>query len=155
MVLGAHIQAWRLSRGQSVADLAAKAGMTADSLDSIESGQLDPLASTLESLASAIGIPTAWLYTDPQHMKLLMTDPDEEASEPGVPQSIDEVTTRVLLGLQQDPELYMLLTVLLQNGDPKLLRAAEVNLRSLVKQSKQATVPWQSRPPGHFEPPND
>lgn len=33
--------------------------------------------------------------------------------------------------------------------------AAEVNLRSLLKQSRQATVPRQSRPPGHFEPPSD
>ncbi|TLY16734.1 MAG: XRE family transcriptional regulator, partial [Nitrospirae bacterium] len=35
------------------------------------------------------------------------------------------------------------------------LRAAEVSLQSLVKQSKQTTVPWQTRPPGHFEPPAD
>jgi hypothetical protein len=30
-----------------------------------------------------------------------------------------------------------------------------VNLRSLVKQAKQATIPWQNRPSGHFEPPSD
>ncbi|MFO0729744.1 MAG: hypothetical protein U0361_01885 [Nitrospiraceae bacterium] len=51
--------------------------------------------------------------------------------------------------------MFVLVTALLQSGDPKLLRAAEVSLRSLVKQAKQATVPWQSRPPGHFEPPSD
>ena len=54
-----------------------------------------------------------------------------------------------------DRSLYVLLTALMQAGDPKLLRAAEMSLRSLVKQSRQATVPWQQRPSGHFEPPND
>jgi transcriptional regulator with XRE-family HTH domain len=155
MALGSHIQAWRVARGQSVADLAAKAGLPAASLDSIESGQMDPMASTLESLASAIGIPTGWLYIDPQHLKLLLADPDEDAYEPDLPASIDAATTQVFVGLRRNPELYALLTALIQNGDPKLLRAAEVNLRSLVKQSKQAEVPWQSRPPGHFEPPSD
>ncbi|TKS60400.1 MAG: hypothetical protein EWM72_01438 [Nitrospira sp.] len=51
--------------------------------------------------------------------------------------------------------LYVLLTALIQAGDPKLLRAAEVSLRSLVKQSRQAAAPWQQRPSGHFEPPSD
>jgi hypothetical protein len=54
-----------------------------------------------------------------------------------------------------DRSLYVLLTALMQAGDPKLLRAAEVSLRSLVKQARQATVPWQQHPPGHFEPPSD
>ena len=48
-----------------------------------------------------------------------------------------------------------LLTSLLRHGEPKLLRAAEVNLRSLLKQARTSTVPWQNRPSGHFEPPND
>ncbi|WP_447969293.1 hypothetical protein [Nitrospira sp. M1] len=51
--------------------------------------------------------------------------------------------------------MYSLLTALLQNGEPKLLRAAEVNLKSLLKQAKTATVPWQNRIPGHFETPSD
>ena len=54
-----------------------------------------------------------------------------------------------------DRSLYVLLTAIMQSGEPKLLRAAEVNLQSLVKQAKQATIPWQNRPSGHFEPPND
>jgi len=38
---------------------------------------------------------------------------------------------------------------------PETVAAAEMSLRSLVKQSRQATVPWQQRPSGHFEPPSD
>jgi hypothetical protein len=65
------------------------------------------------------------------------------------------VTERILHGKQVDQELYVLLTSLLRHGEPKLIRAAEVNLRSLLKQARTATVPWQSRPSGHFEPPSD
>jgi hypothetical protein len=65
------------------------------------------------------------------------------------------VTDRILAGSRADRSLYVLLTTLMQAGDPKLLRAAEMSLRSLVKQARQATVPWQQRPSGHFEPPSD
>ena len=65
------------------------------------------------------------------------------------------MTERILHGKQVDQELYVLLTSLLRHGEPKLIRAAEVNLRSLLKQARTATVPWQSRPSGHFEPPSD
>ena len=58
-------------------------------------------------------------------------------------------------GSHTDREMYVLLTSLLRHGEPKLLRAAEVNLRSLLKQARTSTVPWQNRPSGHFEPPND
>lgn len=51
--------------------------------------------------------------------------------------------------------LCILLTALLGGGDPKLLRAAELSQRSLVRQSKQATLPWQNRQPGYFDPPSD
>lgn len=155
MGIGANIQAWRLSRKQSLEGLAAKTGIPSSSLDAIESGELDPTISTLETLATALGIPPSWLHSDPKHLELLMVDPDGEASESLPKKSIDPVMERVLLATRQDRGLYVLLTALLQSGDPKLLRAAEINLQSLVKQSKQATVPWQSRPPGHFEPPSD
>jgi len=155
MAIGANIQAWRLSRGQSVEALAAKAGVPSSSLHAIESGELDPTVSTLEALAAALGIPPSWLHSDPEHLNLLTTDSDGETSESLPTDSVDPVTERVLLATQQERGLYVLLTALLQSGDPKLRRAAEVSLQSLVKQSKQATVPWQTRPPGHFEPPSD
>ena len=134
---------------------AAKAGLPAASLDAIESGEQDPSASTLEALASAIGVPASWLFGDPKHLDVLTGDTDEEASESSPSDSIDPVTERILRSARHERELYVLLTALLRSGDPKLVRAAEVNLRSLVKQAKQPTVPWQSRPPGHFEPPSD
>ncbi|MER3422285.1 MAG: hypothetical protein C4293_02675 [Nitrospiraceae bacterium] len=124
-------------------------------MEAIEADELDPSASILEKLASALSIPTSWLYGDPQHLDLLLDDCDAEDLRPPATDSVDPVVERILLAARHERRLYVLLTVLLQSGDPKLLRAAEVNLQSLVKQSKQATVPWQTRPPGHFEPPSD
>ena len=155
MALGANIQAWRCSRGHSLEALATKAGLSASSLGAIESGELDPPASTVEALASAIGFPAPWLYTEPKHLELLTTDSDGDALAQPAPDAVDPVTERVLRGARHERELYVLLTALLQSGDPKLLLAAETSLRSLVKQARRPTIPWQSRPSGHFEPPSD
>lgn len=155
MPIGSNIQAWRISRGQSITALATKAGLTADSLEAIETGQLDMSLSTMEAVAAALGVPSSWLHGDPKQLELLTVQPDGDESDPPSPGSIDPVIERILLAVHHDRELYGLLTRLLQAGDPKLIRAAEVSLRSLVKQAKQATVPWESRPPGHFEPPSD
>ncbi len=150
MSLAVNIRAWRLSRQQSVAAVASKAGIAADAVEAIESGEQDPSASMVEALASAIGVPVSWLYSDPKHIELLIED-DEERSTAGV----DPVRERVLSGAREEVELYVLLTTILQSGEPKLRLAVEASLRSLAKQAKQPTVPWQSRPPGHFEPPSD
>lgn len=153
MSLASKIQAWRLSKRQSVATVAGKAGLAVESLEAIEAGERDPSAATLEALAAALGVPVSWLYGDPQHLKLLLdADEDEEAVQRG---NVDPVTERILLGSREEFELYVLLTAILMSGDPKLRLAVEASLRSLAKQAKQPTVPWQSRPPGHFEPPND
>ena len=150
-----QVQAWRRVRRLSTAALAEKAGVTLEDLTAIEDGEFDPSLSTLESLASALGIPIAWLHSDPTLVKLLMSDPDDDQDDWLHSDSPDPITTRILEGNRHNQELYALLTALLQHGEPKLLRAAEVNLRSLLKQAKTATVPWQSRQPGHFEPPSD
>ena len=155
MAIGPNIQAWRVSRGHSVVALATKAGLPAASLDAIESGEEDPSASTLEALATAIGVPISWLFGDPKHLDVLTADTDGEASESPPSDSIDPVTEGILRSARHERELYVLLTVLLRSGEPKLVRAAEVSLRSLVKQVRPPSVPWQSRPPGHFEPPSD
>jgi transcriptional regulator with XRE-family HTH domain len=153
MSIASNIQAWRLSKKQSVAAVAQRAGLAAESLEAIEAGDIDPSASALESLASALGIPAAWLYGDPEHLeRLLDADEREESVQAG---AVDPVTERVLLGSREEHELYVLLTAILMSGDPKLRLAVEASLRSLAKQAKQPTVPWQSRPPGHFEPPSD
>jgi len=152
MSIGLFIQGWRISRNQSIESLSAAAGITATLLEQIEVDQTDPTTSTIEALASALCIPPSWLFDNPQSFTYLFTDSAEE--EPDTAQ-IDPVTDRILTGSHADRSLYVLLTTLMQAGDPKLLRAAEMSLRSLVKQSRQATVPWQQRPSGHFEPPND
>jgi len=85
----------------------------------------------------------------------VLGDPDGEDSIYPDLDSPDPVTERILRGSHTDREMYVLLTSLLLHGEPKLLRAAEVNLRSLLKQARTSTVPWQNRPSGHFEPPND
>ena len=155
MPIGLNIQAWRISRRHSLMALATKVGLSVESLEAIEKGQADPSLSMMEAVASALGVPPSWLHGDPKHLELLMADSDGEESESPSVDSIDPVIERILIAAQHERELYVLLTRLLQAGDPKLIRAAEVSLRSLVKQAKQATVPWGSRPPGHFEPPHD
>jgi transcriptional regulator with XRE-family HTH domain len=153
MMLGQRIQAWRISRGHSVDDLAAESLLSARLVEDIETGVVDPPASILEVLAAALRIPPAWLFSHPSSFRTLFDDSEDEANS--TPSGPDPVTERILAGSQMDRSLYVLLTAIMQSGDPKLLRAAEVNLGSLVKQAKQATVPWQNRPSGHFEPPND
>lgn len=152
MSIGLFIQSWRLSRNQSVESLSEAAGISTPLLEQIEADQTDPAIGTIEALASALRIPPSWLFDNPRSFESLFADSEDD--EPDRSQ-IDPVTDRILAGSQTDRSLYVLLTTLLQAGDPKLLRAAEMSLRSLVKQSRQATVPWQQRPSGHFEPPSD
>lgn len=153
MSIGQFIQGWRLSRDQSIESLSDAAGIPTKLLEQIEADQTDPAIGTIEALASALRIPPSWLFDTPQSFKCLFTDLAED-EEPDTSQ-IDPITDRILAGSYADRSLYVLLTTLMQSGDPKLLRAAEMSLRSLVKQSRQATVPWQQRPSGHFEPPSD
>jgi transcriptional regulator with XRE-family HTH domain len=153
MALGEQIQAWRISRGHSIDDLTAESHLPPHVLEDIEAGEIDPSASQLETLAAALKIPPAWLFSHPTSFCTLFDNPEED--ENSAPTGPDPVTERILAGSRMDRSLYVLLTAIIQSGEPKLLRAAEVNLRSLVKQAKQATVPWQNRPSGHFEPPND
>ena len=155
MSIAPHIQAWRQLRKYSLAKLAQTVNLEEQELENIESGELDPSLSIVEALAEGLGIPAAWLHYEPSAIKLLLADSDDEDHDWLAADSPDPVTTRILLGTRYDRTLYVLLTALLQHGEPKLLRAAEVNLRSLLKQAQKATVPWQSRTPGHFEPPSD
>jgi transcriptional regulator with XRE-family HTH domain len=152
MAIGSQIQAWRLSRGLSPEYLAAESGISLRALDEIETESLDPSTGTLERLAAAMRIPVAWLFAHPQAFDLLFHEPDESEESPNGP---DPITERILTGSRMDRSLYVMLTALIQSGEPKLLRAAEMSLKSLVKQSKQSAVPWQNRPSGHFEPPSD
>ncbi len=153
MAIGPQIQAWRLSRGFSIENLAAEADLSSHTLEEIEAEAVDPSTATLESLAAAMKIPAAWLFTHPNAFHMLFHEPDE--TESPVPDGPDPVTERILTASRMDRSLYVMLTALIQSGEPKLLRAAEMSLKSLVKQSKQSTIPWLNRPSGHFEPPSD
>lgn len=154
MPLGSTLQAWRLNRRLSVETLATHSGLTASTVEGIETGDLDPPASLLDRLARALGIPVTWLFVDPSQITLLTTDGDGDAT--GTPSATpDPVIQQILDAARQDRTLFVLLTALLQSGEPKLLTAAEASLRSLVRQARRSSVPWQSRPSGHFEPPSD
>lgn len=153
MSIGLFIQRWRLSRNRSVESLSDAARIPHALLEQIEADQTDPTTGTIEALASVLRIPPSWLFDNPRSFEYLFTD-SAESDEPNRSQ-LDPVTDRILAGSHTDRSLYVLLTTLIQAGDPKLLRAAEMSLRSLVKQSRQAIVPWQQRPSGHFEPPSD
>ncbi len=154
MSIDTHFQAWRRAKNISNSALSEKSGIAQESLELLERGELDPSVSMVEALAKGLEIPPSWLYGHPNDMKRLFEDEDDSTGWL-TQKSLDPVTERIMLGSQVDRELFVLLTTLLQSGEPKLLRAAEINLRSLVKQSKTATVPWQNRIPGHFEPPTD
>ena len=152
MAIGSQIQAWRLSRGVSPEYLAAEAGISLQALDEIETESLDPSTGTLERLANALKIPVAWLFAHPNAFEQLFQTSDDADDRPDGP---DPITERILTGSRMDRSLYVMLTALIQSGEPKLLRAAEMSLKSLVKQSRQSSIPWQNRPSGHFEPPSD
>ena len=128
--------------------------MTASALEAIEAGDHDPPTSTLPRLADALAIPVPWLFVDPSQMTILTTDGDGEPIADKT-SSADPVLDQVWEACRRDRSLFVLLTALLQSGEPKLLTAAEASLRSLVKQARRSSVPWQSRPSGHFEPPSD
>jgi len=153
--VGIFVRAWRVSQKCSENALAERAGIPSALLQNLESEQADPNASILEALAGALRIPLPWLFIHPSEFDLLCKGDDDEPPALSTLTGADPVLEKILLAAGHDRTLYVLLTALLHSSDPKLLRAAEVSLRSLVKQSKQATVPWQSRPPGHFEPPSD
>ena len=155
---GLFIQAWRLSRQQSVEELAAKTGLSVQFIDAIETDDRQINLSTMELVAQGLGIPAAWLHTDPAEFDLLFKDDDPEEHDSAwhpAPWQADPLIARIREGSRSNRSLYALLTALLECGDAKLLRAAEINLKSLLKQARQTALPWQSRPPGHFEPPSD
>ena len=153
MSIGLHIQAWRLVRQHSLESLSDKAGISTNLLEAIESEHADPSTATIETLAEALRIPPGWLFEVPQTFTCLFSDSEGKEDLPSA--KIDPVTDRILAASRADRSLYVLLTTLVQSGDPKLLRAAEMSLRCLVKQSRQSAVPWEQRPSGHFEPPSD
>lgn len=149
MRFGERIGSWRVARRVAPEELARRAGIDPARLDAIERGDEDPTASTLASLASGLGVPPGWLHDDPKRLLTLIGDDGEDTGE------LDPVTARMLAAAGPERALFALLAQLVCAGEPRLVRAAEVSLLSLVKQIPRTTVPWETRPPGHFEPPSD
>src|SRR5919108_819151 len=115
MASGIQIQAWRQTRGRSVAALASQADLAAERLEAIEAGTDDPPASVIERVAAALDIPPAWLFIDPKQIELLFTDADGERRDPG--SAADPVVQEIVRVSQHNRELYVLLTTLLQRGE--------------------------------------
>lgn len=154
-----HLQAWRVAKHHTLESLAEKSGVEPSHLSSVESGESDCTVSTVEALAASLGIPPSWLYGHPDDLNRIFQEEGEGVGmESVIADATDPVLERILRSVGRDRTLFALMTALLQSGDERLIRAAEVSLRSLVKQANQATqalVPWLTRPSGHFEPPSD
>ncbi|RMH35312.1 MAG: XRE family transcriptional regulator [Nitrospirae bacterium] len=148
-----HIQAWRHTRGYCLKDLADEVGIPISQLEAIEQETQDPPLTLLHQIGSALGIPTSWLVIHPKVIQFLQNDKDEAASVSSHRESM--TLDYVWRGFREQEELYLQLAALIHHGDPKLIRAAAINLQSLLKQARTAALPWQSRPSGHFEPPSD
>lgn len=150
-----YLQQWCQYRHLTLAQLSHQTDIELECLQSILNGSMDPSLSLLDTLATQLAIPTSWLHDDPQVIQRLWNDADED--KPVLPEdlSIDPLFERMIRVRRNHPELFVLLTNLIHHGDPKLIRAAHVNLQSLSKQIRATTLPWGSRPPGHFEPPSD
>jgi transcriptional regulator with XRE-family HTH domain len=136
-----------------MAEVEKRAGMAPSSLDSLEAGEADPTASTLSAIAEVLGIPASWLHVDPQQLEVLILDHPE--GEAGLVSSGDPVTEQILRAKRRGQKLFYFLAMLIEHGDPRLLQAAEANLKSLVKETHRSPIPWANRQPGNFDPPSD
>ncbi len=67
----------------------------------------------------------------------------------------DPITEQLRRATPRERELFAMLAALIEHGDEKQLRAAETNLRSLMKETRRSPIPWENRQPGNFDPPND
>ncbi|MCZ6671993.1 MAG: helix-turn-helix transcriptional regulator [Verrucomicrobia bacterium] len=150
-----YLHQWCQYLHLTLSQLSDQTGIELETVRSVQEGSRDPSLSLLNAIAEQLHIPTSWLLHDPQVMQRLWNDPDEEEPELPDDHSIDPMFARMIQAYRQYPELFLLLTNLVHYDDPKLIRASHVNLQSLVKQIRKTTLPWGSRPPGHFEPPSD
>jgi hypothetical protein len=124
-------------------------------LQDFQKGSWDPPLSVIASIAESLNVPESWLHSDPRILLRLWNDPDEDNPELPDKSSSDPLFQRIIQASRDYQDIFVLLTSILHHGDPKLIRAAQVSLLSLLKQARPTTIPWGSRPPGHFEPPND
>ncbi len=150
-----YLRQWCHYRGLTFTQISDELALTLHTLQSLSSGEMDPPLSLLTTMAEKLRIPTAWLFYDPHVVEKLWNDLDDEQPTLPLDHASDPIFECMLQARRQHPDVFTLLTTLIHHDDPKLIRAAHVNLQSLSKQIRRSTVPWGSRPPGHFEPPSD
>lgn len=155
MSIHQYLSRWCKAKGFSLSQLSQQIGVPIETLQDFQRGAWDPPLSVITTIADSLGIPPSWLYSDPVTIQQLWSDQDAEQMAFPSSDSPDPLLHRILQESRHYPELFTLLTNLVYQGDPKLIRAAHVSLQSLFKQARPITVPWGSRPPGHFEPPSD
>ncbi len=150
-----YLQPWCQYRQLPLSKLAQQSAIDLSTLQGIQNGSMDPTVSLLATLARYLQIPISWLHYHPLIIQRLWNDLDDDQPELPTGHDIDPIFERMIQARRDYPDLFVLLTNLIHHDDPKLIRAAHVNLQSLSKQIRATTVPWGSRPPGHFEPPSD
>ena len=155
MSIHQHLGQWCQAKGLSFAELSRQTGVVMTKLQDFQKGECDPPFSIVISMAQSLDVPVSWLHSDPRTISRLWNDPDEDNPELPDVSSSDPIFQRIIQASREYQGIFVLLTSILHHGDPKLIRAAQVNLQSLLKQARPTTVPWGSRPPGHFEPPSD
>ena len=155
MSIQQHLSHWCQTRGLSLADLSQQTGVALANLQDFQKGNWDPPLSIITLIAQSLNVPESWLHNDPRTLLRLWNDPDDDNPELPNTSSPDPLFQRIIQTSRDHQDLFVLVTSLLHHGDPKLIRAAQVSLQSLFKRVRPTTVPWGSRPPGHFEPPND
>jgi len=155
MSIHQHLSHWCQAKGLSFADLSRQTGVPMNNLQDLQKGEWDPPLSVLTSIAQSLEVPVSWLHSDPRTIQRLWNDPDEDHPEFPDTSSSDPIFQRIFEVSREYQDIFVLLTSILHHGDPKLIRAAQVNLQSLLKQARPTTIPWGTRPPGHFEPPSD
>ncbi len=155
MSLHLHLNSWCQNKGLSLAELSQKTGVALTNLQNFQKGEWDAPLSAITAIAQSLDVPVAWLHSDPGTIRRLWNDPDEDNPEFPDISSSDPIFQRIFEVSREYQDIFVMLTSLLHHGDPKLIRAAQVSLQSLLKQARPTTVPWGSRPPGHFEPPSD
>ena len=77
MEIGKKIRAWRDERGLTQIELAAKANISRSYLAGVEIGKYNPSLDTLESIASALGLTSAFLMQDSEKVGLTVSIYDD------------------------------------------------------------------------------
>lgn len=79
--VGLRLRAFRQERGLSLRALAELCDLSPNTISLIERGTSSPSVSTLQRLATALGVPITAFFTDPvERMSVIMTRADERAT---------------------------------------------------------------------------